>query len=155
MFDWIVLGLGGFAFGLLSSAGVFTVLSAVGLIPRFVGSTHSAKEIWLYENMVIIGTISGGMYSVFSEEWNLGLLAGNIFPRVLWQVIGNILLVAISLFAGMFTGCLALAIAEMLDSIPILTRRISYRHGLGIMVLGIALGKMIGSLYFFLKGLQT
>ena len=155
MFDWIVLGLGGFAFGLLSSAGVFTVLSAVGLIPRFVGSTHSAKEIWLYENMVIIGTILGGMYSVFSEEWNLGLLAETFLPRAVWQVMGNVLLIAISLFAGMFTGCLALAIAEMLDSIPILTRRISFRHGLGIMVLGIALGKMIGSLYFFFKDLQT
>ncbi len=155
MFDWIVLGLGGFAFGLLSSAGVFTVLSAVGLIPRFVGSTHSAKEIWLYENMVIMGTISGGIYSVFSEELNLGLWAGRLFTPGIWWILGNIILVAISLFAGMFTGCLALAIAEMLDSIPILTRRISFRHGLGIMVLGIALGKMIGSLYFFLKDLQT
>ncbi len=155
MFDWIALGLGGFAFGLLSSAGVFTVLSAVGLIPRFVGSTHSAKEIWLYEDMVIIGTISGGMYSVFSRELNLGAWAERLFSPAIWWILGHIILVMISLFAGMFTGCLALAIAEMLDSIPILTRRISFRHGLGIMVLGIALGKMIGSLYFFLKDLQT
>ena len=35
----------------------------------------------------------------------------------------------------MFIGCLALAIAEMLDSIPIFARRISFRHGLGWAIL--------------------
>ena len=53
------------------------------------------------------------------------------------------------LFAGIFVGCLALAIAEMLDSIPILTRRIGFRHGLGLMVLSIAMGKAVGSLLYF------
>ena len=54
------------------------------------------------------------------------------------------------LFAGMFIGCLALAIAEMLDSIPILTRRISFRHGLGLAIVSMALGKLFGSLVYFL-----
>ena len=53
------------------------------------------------------------------------------------------------LFAGIFVGCLALAIAEMLDSIPILTRRIGFRHGLGLMVISIAMGKAVGSLLYF------
>ena len=44
---------------------------------------------------------------------------------------------------------MALAIAEMLDSIPILTRRIGFRHGLGLMVLSIAMGKAVGSLLYF------
>ena len=49
----------------------------------------------------------------------------------------------------MFVVCLALAIAEMLDSIPILTRRISFRHGLGLAVLAMAAGKLLGSLIYF------
>lgn len=49
------------------------------------------------------------------------------------------------LFSGMFIGCLALAIAEMLDSIPIFARRISFRHGLGWAILGMAAGKLCGS----------
>lgn len=53
------------------------------------------------------------------------------------------------LFAGMFIGCLALAIAEMLDSIPIFARRISFRHGLGGAILGMAAGKICGSLFYF------
>ena len=53
------------------------------------------------------------------------------------------------LFSGMFIGCLALAIAEMLDSIPIFARRISFRHGLGWAILGMAAGKLCGSLLYF------
>ena len=55
------------------------------------------------------------------------------------------------LFCGMFVGCLALAIAEMLDSIPIFTRRISFRHGIGLVVLSMAAAKLCGSLFYFGK----
>ena len=58
------------------------------------------------------------------------------------------------LFAGMFVGCLALAIAEMLDSIPIFTRRISFRHGLGCAVLAMAVGKFCGALFYFWQELH-
>ena len=50
---------------------------------------------------------------------------------------------------GVGKKTMALAIAEMLDSIPILTRRIGFRHGLGLMVISIAMGKAVGSLLYF------
>ena len=65
---------------------------------------------------------------------------------------GEVFLGIAGLFIGMFVGCLALAIAEMLDSIPIFARRVSYRHGLGIAVLAVAIGKLLGSLYYFWQG---
>ncbi|MFQ9479331.1 stage V sporulation protein AB [Waltera sp.] len=37
----------------------------------------------------------------------------------------------------------------MLDSIPIFARRISFRHGLGGAILGMAAGKICGSLFYF------
>ena len=46
-------------------------------------------------------------------------------------------------------GCLALAIAEMLNTIPIFARRIGFRHGLGIAMLAVALGKLMGSIIYF------
>lgn len=150
MLSLLLLGFSGFCFGVLTAAGVFTVLTAVGLVPRFVGETHSAKEVILYENLIIAGTIFGGVFSVFSDIWTSGAETHNSMPT------GNVLILSYTflgiagLFAGMFVGCLALAIAEMLDSIPIFTRRISFRHGLGCMILSIALGKVFGSLLFFL-----
>ena len=74
-------------------------------------------------------------------------------PTGLGLILAYVFLGIAGLFAGMFVGCLALAIAEMLDSIPIFTRRISFRHGLGCMILSIALGKVCGSLLFFLRSI--
>ena len=53
--EWVqqvILGIIGLASGLGVSGGVFTTLIAVGLIPRFAGKTHTAKHIFLYEEMV-------------------------------------------------------------------------------------------------------
>ena len=145
----------GISFGLLSSAGVFTVFSTVGLVPRFAGKTHSAKEILLYENMIVLGTIIGGLISIWPETWNRAFMrleeaAGT--PSF-WMYFQIFCLIIIGLFSGMFVGCFALSIAEMLDSIPIFTRRISFRKGIGLAVCSVAAGKLFGSLFYFWEGL--
>ena len=66
----------GASYGLLSAAGVFTVLVAVGLIPRFAGKTHTAHYVLLYEEMVIFGTLAGCFATVFPKysQWGSFLL---------------------------------------------------------------------------------
>lgn len=147
LFLWIV----GISYGLLSSAGVFTVLVAVGLVPRFAGKTHTAGKVILYEEMVILGTLTGGFFSVFSRYCQFGAWWQQRFAEYtgLLLQLGVLCQILYGFFAGMFIGCLALAIAEMLDSIPILARRISFRHGIGLAVLGMAAGKLCGSLLYF------
>lgn len=143
MFDlgkYVLLVLCGVSFGSLASAGVFTVLASVGLVPRFAGKMHVARHIFVLEEAVVWGTIIGGVASVFYRFWGHGVL-----PEA-W---GSFLLVVFGLFAGMFVGCLALAIAEMLNSIPIFSRRIGFRHGLGVAILSASLGKLLGSLFYF------
>ncbi len=151
MLRLIFLGICGICFGILTAAGVFTVLSAVALVPRFIGKTHSAKSTWLYENMIIAGTTLGGLFSVFGDIWDVGSIALNTLhiPNQLWQWFVYVFLAVIGIFSGMMTGCLALAIAEMLDSIPIFARRVSFRHGLGIVILSMAVAKLVGSFYYF------
>ena len=156
----ILLGLGGLSFGLLSSAGVFTVLASVGLIPRFAGKMHVANRVFFLEEAVIFGTIFGGFFSVFPDYGRIGdlLLTRQVFGEYTMQTVviaGNTFLIVGGFFSGMFVGCLAFAIAEMLDSIPIFTRRIGFRHGLGIAVLAAALGKLMGSLIYFAKDIFT
>ena len=50
----IVIILFGLAGGCVVAGGVFTVFTAVGLIPRFAEQTGSADHILLYENMLIV-----------------------------------------------------------------------------------------------------
>lgn len=150
----------GLASGLLVSAGVFTVLLAVGLTPRFVGTTHTARKIFLYESCITAGAVIGTFFSVIpalghAGEWlrrQIFSESGGALMQKIFDTGGEVFLGTAGLFMGMFVGCLALAIAEMLNSIPIFARRVSYRHGLGIAVLAVALGKLAGSLYYFWRG---
>lgn len=148
MFFLIICGV---SYGLLAAAGVFTVLVAVGLVPRFAGKTHTGNKVVLYEEMVIFGTMFGCLLSIFARYCQIGEWLQQRFPEHTQKLLyaGNTFQAVFGVFAGMFIGCLALAIAEMLDSIPIFTRRISFRHGLGFTILGMAAGKVCGSLVYF------
>lgn len=101
--------------------------------------------------MVIFGTLAGCFVTIFPEYSQWGSYLREQFPEHvwLWAAAGIGAQTIFGVFAGMFIGCLALAIAEMLDSIPIFARRISFRHGLGWAILGMAAGKLCGSLYYF------
>ena len=139
-------------FGLLSSGGIFTVFVTVGLVPRFADKTHTAKKIVLYENSIVAGAILGCLFSVYPDIVKElgGRVALSTIPD--WQLWGSLLLSIVGIFAGMFVGCFAIAIAEMLNTIPIFTRRIRLGKGAGIVLLFLALGKTIGSLiYFYLR----
>lgn len=156
MFRLVFLAVLGLSFGLLAAAGVFTVLIAVGLIPRFAGKTHTSDHVFLFEEMVVAGTIVGSFLSIFARYSQIGAFLQERLPDLsgVWILGGNVTLAVFGLFCGMFVGCLALAIAEMLDSIPIFARRISFRHGIGLAIISMALGKLAGSLFYFLTELH-
>jgi stage V sporulation protein AB len=138
-------------YGVVSAAGVFTVLIAVGLVPRF-----AADRVVLYEEMMIAGTILGCIVSVFNNECagcaevlRYRLCEMNKILQPVLNAAGFVLLALSGIFSGMFVGCLALAIAEMLDSIPIFMRRVNLKKGVGIMVFSIAAGKFATSVLYF------
>lgn len=147
-----VIGVSG---GLIVSAGVFTVLISVGLIPRFAGKMHVANKVFVLEEAVIFGTLTGSFFSVYSEWAKIGdfvrlhEIFGPAATEGAWNLIGTLIQIVFGLFAGIFVGCLALAIAEMLNTIPVFARRIGFRHGLGVAILAVALGKLAGSLIYF------
>ena len=148
----ILLGVIGLSAGMSVSGGVFTTLLAIGLVPRFAGKTHTADHIFLYEEMVVFGTIAGGTVSIFFPFFTPAEWVKVAEPiQILYPYISTVFLGIYGLFAGIFVGCLALAIAEMLDTIPIFARRIRFRHGIGIVILGMAIGKTAGSLIYFVK----
>lgn len=155
IFQQILLVVIGVSSGLIVSAGVFTVLISVGLIPRFAGKMHVARKIFALEEMVVLGTLAGGFFSIFSDWGKAGQfvreheLFGREATEGVWNLVSTVFLIIFGVFAGIFVGCLALAIAEMLDTIPIFARRIGFRHGLGVAILAVALGKLTGSLIYF------
>ncbi len=137
--------------GLMVSGGVFTALLALGLVPRFAGKTHTADRILTYESAVVSGCIVGGLLGVLQVREYLDKILYNLslFQSVFWGTFTDCIMSAGGFFSGCFVGCVALAIAEMLDSIPIFSRRIGFRRGVGVAVLAVAFGKIVGSLLYF------
>lgn len=133
IWNLIFLVIIGISCGMVVAGGMFTVLLTVGLIPRFAGKTHTGRHVKIYESATILGTIFFCLMQLF--EWEIPLT--------------KLFLGMFGLFSGIFVGSLAIAIAEMLDGIPIFSRRIQFKRGLGIAILFLAIGKILGSFYYF------
>jgi stage V sporulation protein AB len=133
----------GVSSGLMVAAGVFTVLFVVGLIPRFAGRTYTAKYELFYEECLVFGAIAGDVLSVFSITASIDFLP---------NIVQTIILIIIGIFTGIFIGCLAIALSEVLDGIPIFARRVKLKKGVSIAVLAVAIGKLVGSLIYFING---
>lgn len=129
----LVIIVTGLSAGLMVAGGMFTALFTVGLLPRFAGKTRTGTHMKTYENAVILGSIFWNEVSLYHIPLPFGIVVTSLF----------------GFFAGIFVGCLALAIAEMLNGIPIFARRINFKRGLGIVVLCLALGKAIGNAIYF------
>lgn len=143
-FLMVILAIATFGFGAIVSGGVLTVFVCVGLIPRFAQETNTANRLITYENAVILGTIAGCVVTVFFDDL---IKCGGLGSGA-----GNVVLAFLGFFAGIFEGCVALAIAEMLDSIPIFTKRIGFKKGLTLLVCAIGIGKALGSFLYFYFG---
>ena len=63
MFKYLLLAFVGLSFGALASSGVFTVLVAVGLVPRFAGKTHTSRYVLVYDETLTWSEIEHGAFS--------------------------------------------------------------------------------------------
>ena len=107
----ILLGIGS---GAVISGAVFAFISIIGIVPRLAEKTKTNKYIVFYENVII----AGGIFGAFSIMFNYYIPIG-VIPAMLF-----------GFFIGIFYGCLAVSLAEVLDVIPILTRRTRLYKGL-------------------------
>lgn len=136
MMEQIFLGFVGLCAGGVVSCGLIGLIIGLSVIPRYAGITHTADKIFWYENATIAGAITGNL--VFLFQWELP--------------VGNVGLGIYGLFSGIYLGSWILALTEMANVFPILVRRMKLQKGLPAAILCIALGKVLGSLYYFYKG---
>lgn len=133
----IIFGLGS---GVVVSAGVFSLIATVALIPRMAEKTNTENRIMLYEEAITLGGISG-----------------TLVMYVNFQIpVGHIIAALFSLCIGIFFGELAVSIAEVLNVFPIFVKRLKLRRCVSAIVVAFAFGKAAGSLmYFLIKGFYS
>lgn len=125
----------GLSAGCVVAGGLFSFIVELGVIADLADRTHTANHILFYEDMVALGAVSGNLFQIFEIH-----LPGQ-----------GLLLAVFGLFGGIFVGCWAMALAEILNVFPIFMRRARIVRYLAVFVLMVALGKGLGAGLFFWK----
>ena len=126
----------GLFFGVAVAAGLFAFITTVGVVTRLAAGTKTAKHVMLYETIAIVGTTFANAIDLFQWQFFAGV--------VMRSVCG--------LFFGVFVGCLAAALAEVVNVFPVMTRRIKLKVGMPVLVVAFALGKSFGAWYQLVFG---
>lgn len=131
----ILLGTIGLSSGVVIAGGLFALIVELDVIADFADRTHTADKILLYEDCAALGGIAGNLLSVFQPQ--MGYL--------------GFLLPVFGLLAGIFVGCWAMALAEVLNVYPIFIRRLKIVRYTAVFVLSMALGRGLGAFIYLLK----
>ena len=121
----------GFAGGVSVAAGTFALITALGIIPRLASRMGVAEHVYKLESAIVLGGTIGSLLSVYH------------FP----MRIGDVGIIIFALFAGIFVGCLSMALAEAIRVFPILCQRINLNYGIYLLIFMMAAGKALGTLY--------
>lgn len=130
----LFLGFIGLASGVGVAAGTFAFIIVIGVVPRMIAKCNRAESTILFENMIVLGGIFGTIMSVFTD---------------ISLPVGHWLLYVYGFCAGIFVGCIAVALAEILNTFPIIFRRFQIKEGLSWIMLFMAFGKMCRSVLVF------
>ncbi len=126
----------GLSAGVVAAGGLFSFIVELGVVADFADRTHTGDKILFYEDCTALGGILGNLWYVF----------GLRIPAGMWG------LAVFGLFAGIFVGCWAMALAEILNVFPVFLRRAKIVRYLTVFIISIAAGKGIGACLFFAKG---
>ena len=72
MLQQLILCFTGFCAGIIVAGGVSGLMIGLSIIPRYAGITHTADYIFLYEDMSLLGTISGTVVVLFKNPLPIG-----------------------------------------------------------------------------------
>lgn len=139
----------GLASGGIVAAGVFAFLAVIGVFPRLIGKTKTWDHIWLYETVIILGGAFGNVMDIYELPIPVPEILSPILGTGGAAAAGGVVTGVIGFSIGVFVGCLVMSLAETLQALPVISRRIHLAVGFQYLILSIALGKMTGSLFYF------
>ena len=132
----ILMAVIGLSAGALVAGGLFGFIVSLGVVSDFADRTGTADHIFLYEDAVALGGICGNFLYVYKIQL--------VHSAVLLGIVG--------LIAGIFVGCWAMALTEILNVFPIFIRRTKLVKAVPYLIFSIAIGKGIGSILYFAMG---
>ncbi|AMA73661.1 MULTISPECIES: stage V sporulation protein AB [Aneurinibacillus] len=130
----LFLALVGLSGGLIVGGGIVALITVLDLIPRFVQITKTDQYLLHFQWAVVFGAFFFTVFDFFSAPLYL--------PVFLLGIVGA--------FMGIFVGFLGAALTEVLNVIPILSKRMQVYDYLHWFIIALAFGKIVGSLFHWM-----
>lgn len=127
----VLIALGG---GIAVGTAIGAFLAILQIIPRLVQITNTKNYIKLYYWSIIVAVTLFNIFHIF--EYSIGI------PKYITVFIG--------LVYGVFIGLLSSALAEVLNVIPVLSKKFKIKDNIKYTIYALMAGKVIGSLYYFI-----
>lgn len=124
----------GLAEGMIVGSAEVAFMTVLGVVPRLGHLTRTRASMRLYQWAIIFGASGASLVGVFEIRMHL--------PSAVTAVVG--------LAMGIFVGLTAAALAEVLNVIPAIGRNLGIPHAVRVLVTSLILGKVIGSLIYWL-----
>lgn len=127
----IILGLSN---GLVVGAVFAGFISMLDIIPRLVQISRTFEYRILYQNAFSMGVLAFTIIYLFDLNVELN----------------NIVVAILGLIFGTFIGIFSSALAEVLNVIPVMSKKLKIKDELKIIIYALLFGKIAGSLYYWL-----
>jgi stage V sporulation protein AB len=126
----ILIILFGFSGGIVVGSGVVALLTLLGIVPRICQVSNTLKYFKFYELILIIGCVLGSIFSLFKIRFSLDT--------------SSVIISGITY--GIFIGFLSSSLAEVLDYIPVVSRRLKIAaEYTKYIIFALLIGKTLGS----------
>lgn len=127
----IVIAFGG---GLTVGSAAAAFITILQIVPRLVQITNTKKQIKIYQLDIAISFVL--FVVIYFSNFHMNL------PKIIVILIG--------LLSGTFIGLLSSALAEVLNVIPVMSKKLKIKDNLRYVIWALMGGKVSGSLYFWL-----
>lgn len=130
----ILLLIIGISSGAVIASGLTSFIIGLGIVSKFADRTKTGDFVLVYENAIALGGMVGSIIFLYniSLTWMLYLMP------------------LIGICGGIFVGCWAMSIAEVINIFPIFIRRCKLVECIELIVISIALGKCVGMCLMFI-----
>lgn len=130
----IILLIIGISSGAVIASGLSSFIIGLGIVSKFADRTKTADFVLVYEDAIALGAVVGSIWFLYQIE-------------IVWAYY---IMPLIGLCGGIFVGCWAMSIAEVINIFPIFIRRLRLVRYMKYIVLSIALGKGFGMTLMFI-----
>ncbi|KAB3531479.1 stage V sporulation protein AB [Alkaliphilus serpentinus] len=119
----------GLSNGVVVGSGIVALITLLDIIPRLAQLTNTTKYIIWYENVIITGAVLAAFTSLTNYTIPMNT---------------SVVMIA-GLFMGIFIGLLASALAEVMNVLPVIVRRVRLEGFVIYILYALIFGKVIGS----------